>query len=423
MRHGLALALTLVLLVIAPGRPGAEPVERPSVSLGEDLEVRPLLQYRPRALTHSGHDFASGGNVGTFGHRARLGVEVLAFEWLSARVVGQDVRIWGEEGHTLFDYTADGFDVQEAWIEARGPWGLRLRVGRQEHLLGDGRLIGNNNWLDQGRRYDGALLALERSPWQARLFWARVSDSDSATRDAQGEPLPDADLAYAWLRYAGWSWARPSVTAIYDRQTARRQHRATLGAALHGRLPGTSYGFEVFTQRGEAEGRTIAAFFAHARVHVDLPVPGRLGVGVFVDYLSGDDPATDANESFDNLFGNGHKFYGFMDYFRNIPTQTKERGLFDVGARLTAAPLRGLKLLADWHLFRLPQAISDANGSRSQLGNELDLVATYRFNRYLRAQGGLGLYLPGEAMTCLFDTCRADAPAEGFAFFLLDFKI
>lgn len=423
MRHRIPLALScLLLLIAAPVQLHAQS-ERPSISLGDDLELRPHLQYRPRFIAQSGQDFAAGNNIDVFGHRARLGVEIVAFEWLSAMVVGQDVRIWGEEAHTLFDNSADGFDLQQAWIEARGPWGLRLRVGRQEHVLADARLIGNNNWLDQSRRYDGVLLALEQKHWQARLFWARVGDSDSATRDAEGNPLADVDLAYAWLHYAGWSWAKPSLTVIYDRQASRSQHRATLGAALHGRLPGTSYELELFTQRGRAQGRTLAAFFAHARVHVDLPIPGRLGVGVFLDYLSGDDPATNANESFDNLYGNGHKFYGFMDYFRNVPAQTKNNGLFDVGARITAAPLEGLQLLVDWHLFRLPEAVVETSGSYSQLGHELDFVATYRFNRYLKAQGGLGLYLPDDAMTCLLGACRPDAPAEGFAYFMLDFTI
>ena len=96
---------TLALVCCAVALPTL-PARAQELTLG-DLQIMPHLQYRPRFLVHEGRDFREGSASTTFSHRARLGLQVRAWDWLDASVQVQDVRIWGEETDTLSDYAAD----------------------------------------------------------------------------------------------------------------------------------------------------------------------------------------------------------------------------------------------------------------------------------------------------------------------------
>ena len=104
----------------------------------------------------------------------------------------------------------------------------------------------------------------------------------------------------------------------------------------------------------------------------------------YFDFATGD---KDGN-GYHHFFPLSHKYLGFMDFFGR-------RNIQDVNFLLTAKPAKKLKLLAWWHIFRL-QNIADipysvvmgpspapvpgaalVPGGSSDLGQELDLVASY----------------------------------------------
>lgn len=426
-----ALLLALAWHVASPNIAVAE--ERISLELGDDLELIPLAQYRARFWAHSGRDFAAGDNVEFIGHRARLGVEIRAWDWLAVRVRVQDVRMWGEETNSLRDLQADGFDLHEGFIELRhDPWGLRLRIGRQQHGLTDLRLIGSNNWTDQARRYNGVLLTFRKPAWEANLFWARQGESDSPTRDADGNPRGDEDLAYGFVRYSGWRWLRPSLTVIYDRFAPVKRHRVTFGGRVDGRLRlhrafELRYVAEGYVQRGESNDVSLAALFTNGRAGFAFPTlwgePALIG---FFERLSGDDADTEANETFSNITGNGHRWYGLMDIFLRPVRDADGRGLLDSGARLAVRPWRGFLVRLDFHHFALDQPIATPQGDRQYVGDELDLFAKLKINRYLSVQGGMGIFLPQDTITCLSQrggACREDPPAELWSYMMMGVKI
>jgi hypothetical protein len=81
--------------------------------------------------------------------RTRLGMSVKPIGWLRFFVQAQDSR-------ALFYKTSpsnivsDPFDFRQAWAEIGGAEpdanGMRLRVGRQDLVLGSGRLINSGDW-------------------------------------------------------------------------------------------------------------------------------------------------------------------------------------------------------------------------------------------------------------------------------------
>jgi hypothetical protein len=90
-------------------------------------------------------------NFGYTGHRFKLFTSV------------QDVRVWGQDASTINRTTLDANDglmIHEAWGEimlldtSAAIENLSLKIGRQELVYDDVRLLGNLDWLQQGRRHD-----------------------------------------------------------------------------------------------------------------------------------------------------------------------------------------------------------------------------------------------------------------------------
>ncbi|MGV3588348.1 MAG: alginate export family protein, partial [Adhaeribacter sp.] len=101
-------------------------------------------------------------NVGYAGYRFKLFTAI------------QDVRVWGQDASTINRITPDANDglmVHEAWGEIMlldttvAIDYFSLKIGRQELVYDDSRLLGNLDWLQQGRRHDLALLKLENKGW------------------------------------------------------------------------------------------------------------------------------------------------------------------------------------------------------------------------------------------------------------------
>ncbi|HEX3080867.1 MAG TPA: alginate export family protein, partial [Puia sp.] len=90
----------------------------------------------------------------------------------------QDVRVWGQDVSTINRTTTqnnDGLMLYEAWAEIQltdstlRNKALSLKIGRQELVYDDQRLIGNLDWLQQGRRFDAAVLKYETAVWMIHL--------------------------------------------------------------------------------------------------------------------------------------------------------------------------------------------------------------------------------------------------------------
>ncbi|HLI93934.1 MAG TPA: alginate export family protein, partial [Puia sp.] len=106
----------------------------------------------------------------------------LIFHYASPRVIFhasvQDVRVWGADASTINNADGARLGVHEAWGElvlsnsadtSFGPspvqW-FSVRIGRQELVYDDERLLGNLNWLQQARRHDAVVFKLRHNGWQ-----------------------------------------------------------------------------------------------------------------------------------------------------------------------------------------------------------------------------------------------------------------
>ena len=416
---------------------------KPTIKLGESVELIPSMQYRARYLAHSGKDFKTGHNFDAFSQRARLGLKAKLANWATLHVQLQDVRRWGEETNTLGDFSANGFDVHQAWAQIGCARRLALRIGRQEIAFDGHRLIGTVGWTDQARSFDALLLQGMYKSLLVKAFWAKLGEKDAykfttnpttGARTASAGSPKDIDLAGLWLHYKGMKMLRPSLVFIYDRNAVRDRDRMTFGLHLKGApAKGLKFTGEFYYQAGKDGGPTgkaatrsdIGAMLASIRLGYTVKMKMKPTFEFFFDYLSGDDNTADNKVGvFDTLFATNHKFYGFMDYFLNIPVHTGGLGLIDIGGRIKIKPMKKVLFFVDIHHFRLAKQYKSTTGTDTadSLGTEIDVVGRYKLIKYVSFEGVFGTFLTSRGMTCIKGGCRDGADNEFYGYVQADVK-
>ena len=118
---------------------------------------------------------------------------VFGYKWdrLTVGVSLQDVRVWGQDASTITNNDGNRLMLHEAWadlvltnktdtsIKCKLFDQMSLKIGRQELIYDDSRLIGNLDWLQQARRHDMALLKTVHHGWQVDLGYAFNQNADA----------------------------------------------------------------------------------------------------------------------------------------------------------------------------------------------------------------------------------------------------
>ena len=358
------------------------------------IDVVPIFQLRPRAeksfagpigVPRSPTDLV-GADEFRITQRTRVGL-LGKMGPVGAQIVMQDVRAWGSEANTLMDFSADSFDMHEAFFEV-GSGELKLRGGRQEVNLDGQRLMGSVDWTQQGRSFDGLRLMFKSGIFGGNVFWSRQADGGNH------------DL---FVLNPAFSLGSVSLSVPLFLQTndfIKRSERGMGREARWTRFTGGAYvkgegdlawRIESYLQAGQDNNLTekdILAFMVGARI--GYKVASALYPTLWLDFLSGDgDPADETYSTFDTLFATNHKFYGLMDRFLAIPGHTRGGGLVDLAIKNDASVGPG-KLHLALHQFITP---SDDRTQRSgALGFEIDLIYTVAISKNAALQGGMGLF-------------------------------
>lgn len=102
----------------------------------------------------------------------------------------QDVRVWGQDASTISNADGSKLGVHEAWAEiilankkdtsfkSSAVEYFSVKIGRQELLYDDSRLLGNLDWLQQGRRHDAAVFKMLNKGWQVDAGFAFNQNTD-----------------------------------------------------------------------------------------------------------------------------------------------------------------------------------------------------------------------------------------------------
>lgn len=341
--------------------------------------------------------------------RTRLRADAAVNDQVSVIVEVQDARVYGGT-QTTFNAGSPAFDLRQGFVEVKKLFDtpLSFKLGRQALLYGNQRLLGPIDWHNQGQTFDGAVL---RASMESITFdvigaaVARMVNTPSYQRDVF--------LTGAWI-----TW-KPSTTKsalnlfyFYDNpgmsgSSQIRQKRNTAGIHASGAYDAFDYELDGAYQFGDLTGLTppvaIAAQLIGIRAGYTFKDINDLRIGIGFDLLSGDDrETTDKYESFHTLYATNHKFYGYMDYFLNIPSHTSDLGLQDMIVQISFVPVSGLKLGADAHIFStaidplsvytqpLPPTVNPDLSKK--IGMELDLEASWKLADALSMTFGFSVF-------------------------------
>jgi hypothetical protein len=394
--------LLLILLALFPACRAASQEFTPTYKLAGEVRLRSELD---------GRDFDNSTAPNTYTlSRVRFGVDAIPAENIHVFIQAEDSRVFGTESDaTGFSTLADSknLDLHQGYIDINQfiLRELMVRLGRQELAYGNERLVGRGGWHNVGRSFDGALFRLTFENLALDAFAMN-------TGEVQSNPPVATPAAVAYVRDAGQDFfgLNSTLKSLKDHsmdfylfyQWNRHQsvaneddlRRFTLGSYQKGTFDPIDYEAALAFQGGTTRGTDISAFLLSANLGYGFESSPLSRVALGCDYLSGTPAGNSRYESFDPMYHTGHRFYGFMDYFINIPANTNNRGLVDLYARaafkLTDQVDGGLWL----HQMTLAQDLNGDNG----LGQEIDATGRYRYDKAVNFEIGLSAFIPAAAM-------------------------
>lgn len=412
----IAFVLTLCSIYNLPAQ-----VNLPIIDLGGQIRTRTEFRDGQGTLPLKGADPAFFTSQRT---RLNLGLKGDRYQFF---VSVQDVRVWGQDISSINRVSAannNSIIFHQAWGEVLLADsnsflnGLKLKIGRQELVYDDQRLLGNLDWLQQGRRHDAILLKLDKSNYKLHIGAAfNQNRENSAGTVYIGNPALDPSFPsvypissnglrnmYKSLQFLHFSKSFGNLGISYlflkdDFQKFQRDSVIRYGTGTWSRFTTgfhSNYAFgnkssltgSIYYQGGKSpEGKSVSAVLAS--VYSDIKINNTFSIGPGVDYTSGGNNKETGTktQAFDPLYGTPHKFWGYMDYFY-VATPMLPTGLLDFYFRTNFVKNKFLASLIV-HEFHIPSdLVINGEQQNKRLGTEVDLELSYNLTQNVSFIGG-----------------------------------
>ncbi len=370
-------------------------------------------------------------------NQTRLWADADVNEHLRVFIQLQDARTFGAEGTTvgyangtavsgLENVENSILDIHQGYFDLRKLFDLPLtvRVGRQEIVWGDHRVIGNFVWSNVGRTFDGGRAMWDTDSIHAEVFAAKVDEdgwlgadgSDNSDENIYAAQLafkklvPGALLELMYIQKndqddtansavaSGYAAAGDgSGVVIHD-----------FGVRIDGKVPNLDaidYTIESHGQVGDyADDSQQAWAFAGKTGYTFKELAWKPRIGFEYAFASGDDDTTDSkHETFDNLYPTNHwqGIYGFADLL-------SWQNMHDFRGQFKVQPTSKLTAQVDYHWFMLDEEADGwylANGtlaaarpgagfntSDEDLAQEVDLTVGYALYKNVNILAGYSFF-------------------------------
>ena len=368
----------------------------------ENDAVKLSAQIRTRGILE-GKDFnnETPTNPSTL-MRVRLNANFQPTENISGLLQLQDSRVFGTEPNTLTNIT--NTDLHQGYFYTTDFLvdDLSLKAGRIALVYGGQRLIGSVGWHNVGRAFDGTLIAYKlKEKLKFDLFATKL------VQQADPEIPGDTGAYFGGLYLTLYNFGVYSLLEMNRHQTIEDMddlRRLTLGTYGKGSFGMLDYETEAAIQLGTRINPTakkqqdVSAFMVTGSVGYTFDIKQKPRIAIGYDYLSGQTPDDTDYKVFDTLFATNHKFYGFMDYFLNIPVHTGGAGLQDLMLKFKIIPHEKITLKVDFHQFLSAQTVENMNS----YGQEVDLTIAAAYHKALNFTFGLSVFLPDTLMQSRF---------------------
>jgi hypothetical protein len=407
-------------------------------------------QYRLRGEYRSNPNFTSNNSNSLLDQRIRLTAKAQATDDVSVKITLQDSRRWGinagtqDSGPSLTDNgVANHLDLHESYLAVKDVLGtgVNTKIGRQKLVLGDQRLVGAFDWHNNARTFDafrfdyGGIEQADLLLVASKVAEANAGDGDQDFYVAQAtvKNIPNNTVdVYVMLLRDGSTTPMVSNATTIGGTLSSAQSLYTYGARVKGMFNAIDYTGEVAFQSGGFDTTTatydISALAYALKAGYTLPTAMKTRVGAQYLHADGDSDASDTDiETFSNLFPTNHLHMGYMDRqgWRNVDAWS-----VDASAQVNEK----LNVKAAWWSFKLAEqedgwygagnwnntvtgtlrAANSAN-TEDEIGSELDIIATYKYNSAITAQAGIARFFTGT----LVDNRVADEEDQDWAYLQL----
>lgn len=383
------------------------PAPRPPV-FNRANEVMPAWlrvrgEFRERMEGFDGAGFVEDRTDLYYLSRVRLNATITPSRLLSFQVQGQDARVARKTVGAVGAPFKAPIDLRMAFADVGDAKSrIAARVGRQELVFGEQRLVGHVSWLNAARTFDAAKVTFRAPAFSVDAFGASVVRIMDGAFDRSGNgnrfagayatapkliPLGSVEPYLFWRRDEN---LRTETAAFGDLA------QTTVGVRLAGRLPARlDYGVEMAMQRGSLGTDEVKAWAGHWQLRETLPGAAAVRLTGEYNYASGDkNPADGVRGTFDQLYPTGHDKYGLAD-------QIGWKNISHLRGGLEFTPVKGLPVTTNYHSWWLaetrdgvytagsaPLARVTSGASSRHVGQEIDVQVARALTPQLQLAAG-----------------------------------
>ncbi len=351
----------------------------------------------------------------------------------------QDVRLWGQEDNmtkTGVNFNSGGVDISEAWFDWKFAEGWGLKTGRQIWDYDDGRILSWRNWNQTALSWDAFLLHLDKDDF--RFHFGSSINNTSVSFNRIPNNIFDSPFGYR-IKYFNFVWLHFQInnslslsvnnylsSYIKEETISTIYSMGTSGLYAEYKSDHLLAKGEVYYQYGRnGFGKEISAYMGSVSGKYNL---GKIKIGAGFDYLSGNNSNNTSYNAFDLMYGGRFKFNGWMNYY-NLASSTQDNGLVDIYPNISWAIHKKHQIYAVYHFFSLAQdnfVIPDGDGDYSYLnkniGGELDISYTYKFDKSFSIQAFFGYYFATETTEFIKGVGKGQSTSPYWFSVMLAFK-
>ena len=376
-------------------------------------EMRPRTEYRNglKTLLNSDDDAALFTS-----QRTRLNLNYTDAKFKVGLSL-QDVRTWGDVKQLNMS-DKNQIMLHEAWGELIFNENFSLKVGRQELVYDDSRILGNVGWAQQARSHDLALLKFKTDEkGKFHLGLAVNNDSEGLKRMLYTTNYKNMQFAWYNRKSEAFDFSLLFMNVGQQRDNdpgaavdLDTRYSQTFGTHMNYRSGKVALTGSVYGQSGKDAGdNDLSAYMFD--LGMKFPVAENWKGNVGIQMLSGtDDDEMEDNKSFTPLFGTNHKFNGHMDYFY-VGNHVGDVGLQDIYGGLNYKKDK-FSFGAAIHLFSTAADLYDgAEKQDAYLGTEIDLSFGYKYSKSVTFKMGYSQMFASDSMEVLKNVNDAESSA------------
>ncbi len=308
--------------------------------------------------------------------RTRIGYRTGTYRGLQAFVEMENTSAVGSEGYRVPGASPYGprtpgrpivadplfTELNQAWLELTGPYTTRIRYGRQRVTLDNHRFIGNVGWRQNEQTYD-ALTLRNTAVDGLSILYGYFTNANTVIGTDRRMGSHVLNVSYGKLPLGRLT----AYAYLLDFEAGAGTDSRTVGARLAGELPAGDLRLGYLIEYAQQDSYADSSGLDHAyhRLELGLGLRG-LTFRIGEERLGGD-----GGTAFQTPLATLHAMNGWADRFLTTPADGLVDRFLSVGGKVA-----GIALRAVYHDF------SADRGDRSY-GDEIDLLALYRFGRHI----------------------------------------